>query len=148
MGKSIRTMEASTDAANAPAHLSDEFPAGYSLKRCSPAELVSASPAGVNDAVAQDQLREFLNNDRSRTEKRNQFHRQQSTLTGQFFCPKNGETLTGRGRSSFMITFGGPNFRTRAAFIHPSLSICTLTRTFRPRAEPCPPKRAEQLISE
>jgi hypothetical protein len=93
MGKSIRTMEAPIQTTAAPAHLSDEFPAGYSLTRCSPAELVSASPAGVNDAVALDQLRGFLNNDRSRTEKRNQFHRQQSTLTGPFFCPKNGETL-------------------------------------------------------
>jgi hypothetical protein len=93
MRKSIRMMEASTNAADASAHLSDEFPAGYSLTRCSPAELVSASPAGVNDAVAHDQLRGFLNNDRTRTEKRTQFHRQQSTLTGHFFCPKNGETL-------------------------------------------------------
>jgi hypothetical protein len=93
--KSIRTMEAPTHNADASAHLSDEFPAGYSLTRCSPAELVSASPAGVNDAVAQDQLRGFLINDRNRTEKQNQFHRQHSTLTGPFFCPKNGETLSG-----------------------------------------------------
>ena len=93
MRKSIRTMEAPTSKADAPAHLSDEFPTGYSLTRCSPAELVSASPAGVNDAVAQDQPRGFLNYDRSRTENLNRFHRQQSTLTSQFFCPKNGETL-------------------------------------------------------
>jgi hypothetical protein len=95
MGKSIRTMEAPIAKTDAPAaHLSDEFPAGYSLARCSPAELVSASPAGVNDAGAQDQLRGFSNSDRSRIETPNQFHRQQSTLTGHFFCPKNGETLT------------------------------------------------------
>ena len=93
MRKSIRTMEASTNHADAPAHLSDEFPAGYSLMRCSPAELVAASPAGVNDAVARAQVRGFIDNDRSRAEKRNQFNWQQSTLTGQFFCPKNGETL-------------------------------------------------------
>jgi hypothetical protein len=48
MRKSIRTMEAPIRKADAPAHLSDEFPAGYSLTRCSPAELVSASPAGVD----------------------------------------------------------------------------------------------------
>src|SRR5262249_52458625 len=33
--------------ADAPAHHSDEFPAGYSLTRCSPAALVSASPADL-----------------------------------------------------------------------------------------------------
>jgi hypothetical protein len=93
MRKSIRTMEAPISKTDAPAHLSDEFPAGYSLTRCSPAELVSASPAGVNDAGAQDQLRGFSNNDQSPTETPNQIPRQQSTLTGQFFCPKNGETL-------------------------------------------------------
>jgi len=94
MRKSIRTMEAPTHYADAPAHLSDEFPAGYSLTRCSPAELVSASPAGIDDASAQVQVRGFFNNDRSRSEKPNHFHRQQFTLTGRFFCPKNGETLS------------------------------------------------------
>jgi hypothetical protein len=106
MGKSIRTMEAPISKTDAPAHLSDEFPAGYSLTRCSPAELVSASPAGVNDAGAQDQLRGFSNNDRSRTETPNQFHRQQSTLRGQFFCPKNGETLNGLFRRKFETVAG------------------------------------------
>jgi len=43
--------------ADAPAHHSDEFPAGYSLTRCSPAALVSASPAGPDDAIARAQLR-------------------------------------------------------------------------------------------
>jgi hypothetical protein len=93
MRKSIRMMEAPTHNADAPAHLSDEFPAGYSLTRCSPAELVSASPAGVDHASALVQVRGFFNNDRSRSEKPNHFHRQQATLTGRFFCPKNGETL-------------------------------------------------------
>src|SRR5262247_4431717 len=36
--KSIRTIEASTHNADAPVHPSDEFPAGYSLTRCSPAK--------------------------------------------------------------------------------------------------------------
>jgi hypothetical protein len=34
--------------ADAPAHHSDEFPAGYSLAGCSPALPASASPAGVD----------------------------------------------------------------------------------------------------
>src|SRR5690242_18547584 len=38
-------------AANAPAHRLDEFPAGYSLAGCSPAEPASASPAGHQYAV-------------------------------------------------------------------------------------------------
>src|SRR5262249_17865508 len=87
------TMGAPANTADAPAHLSDEFPAGYSLTRCSPAELASASPAGVDDVSAQVQVRGFFNNNRTRTEKRDQFHRQQSTLRSPFFCPKNGETL-------------------------------------------------------
>ena len=45
MRKSIRTMEAPTKTAGASAHLSDEFPAGYSLTGCSPALPASASPA-------------------------------------------------------------------------------------------------------
>src|SRR5215471_6881077 len=96
MRKSIRTMGAPANTADVPAHLSDEFPAGYSLTRCSPAELASASPAGVDDVSAQVQVRGFFNNNRTRTEKRDQFHRQQSTLRSPFFCPKNGETLTER----------------------------------------------------
>jgi hypothetical protein len=43
--------------ADAPAHHSDEFPAGYSLTRCSPAALVSASPAGLDYPAALAQLR-------------------------------------------------------------------------------------------
>ena len=48
MGKSIRTMEAATHKAAARAHLSDEFPAGYSLTGCSPAVPGSASPTGAS----------------------------------------------------------------------------------------------------
>jgi len=93
-------MGAPANTADVPAHLSDEFPAGYSLTRCSPAELASASPAGVDDVSAQVQVRGFFNNNRTRTEKRDQFHRQQSTLRSPFFCPKNGETLK-NGRTNF-----------------------------------------------
>jgi hypothetical protein len=39
-------------------------------------------------------------NERSRTEKPEPIHRQRSTLTGQFFCPKNGEYLMGRNLKS------------------------------------------------
>src|ERR1700693_3520122 len=38
-------------AADAPAHRLDEFPAGYSLAGCSPAEPASASPAEYEYAV-------------------------------------------------------------------------------------------------
>jgi hypothetical protein len=44
-------MEAQTNAARAPAHRLDEFPAGYSLAGCSPAWPASASPAGNQYAV-------------------------------------------------------------------------------------------------
>jgi hypothetical protein len=44
-------MEAQTNAVSAPAHRLDEFPAGYSLAGCSPAEPASASPAGHQYAV-------------------------------------------------------------------------------------------------
>src|SRR5206468_8216859 len=57
IGKSIRMVRAPTQNADAPAHHSDQFPAGYSLTRCSPAALVSASPAGINYAGALAQLR-------------------------------------------------------------------------------------------
>jgi hypothetical protein len=93
MGKSIRTMEASTSTANASPHLSNEFPAGYSLTRCSPAELVSASPAGVDDASGSVQIRGSLST--IKTENHNSTG-SESTLKGQFFCPKNGEYLRPR----------------------------------------------------
>src|SRR4029077_18768299 len=44
-------MEAQTNAVSAPAHRLDEFPAGYSLAGCAPAEPASASPTGTNYAV-------------------------------------------------------------------------------------------------
>jgi hypothetical protein len=44
-------MEAQTNPVGAPAHRLDEFPAGYSLAGCSPAEPASASPAGLQYAV-------------------------------------------------------------------------------------------------
>ena len=52
MGKSTRMREAPLDNSGASAHGSSEFPASYSLTRCSPAELVSASPAGIDYAAA------------------------------------------------------------------------------------------------
>src|SRR5208282_5122492 len=39
------------DIDRAPAHRWDEFPAGYSLAGCSPAEPASASPAGAYSEV-------------------------------------------------------------------------------------------------
>jgi hypothetical protein len=57
MRKSIRIMEASTETADASPHLSDEFPAGYSLTGCSPALPASASPAGVDSASEHSQVR-------------------------------------------------------------------------------------------
>jgi hypothetical protein len=44
-------MEAQTNAAHAPAHRLDEFPTGYSLAGCAPAEPASASPAATEYAV-------------------------------------------------------------------------------------------------
>jgi hypothetical protein len=44
-----RTLGATTAAA--PAHRLDEFPAGYSLAGCAPAEPASASPAGNQYAL-------------------------------------------------------------------------------------------------
>ena len=87
MRKSIRTMEAPTPKADAPTHLSDEFPAGYSLTRCSPAELVSASPAGVEYASGITQLRGLLLT--NELEQPIQ-HDGGSILIHPFFCPNNG----------------------------------------------------------
>ena len=42
--------------ADAPAHHSDEFPAGYSLAGCSPALPADASPASVDSATDLAQL--------------------------------------------------------------------------------------------
>ena len=65
IGKSIRKIEAPTHKADAPAHLADEFPAGYSLTSCSPALLVSASPAVDRSAAGLAQLRGTLNKKRT-----------------------------------------------------------------------------------
>jgi hypothetical protein len=78
MRKSIRTMEAPTPNADASTHLSDEFPTGYSLTRCSPAELVSASPVGVEHAPGSGQLRGSLTTDNTSKLK---LHDSGSTLT-------------------------------------------------------------------
>jgi len=80
-------MEAPTPKADAPTHLSDEFPAGYSLTRCSPAELVSASPAGVEYASGITQLRGLLLT--NELEQPIQ-HDGGSILIHPFFCPNNG----------------------------------------------------------
>src|SRR2546422_507593 len=69
---------------DAPAHRSDEFPAGYSLTGCSPLP-ASASPAGVEYASGLAQLRGCLFT--KETEKPKQ-QNSGSTLIGQFFCPK------------------------------------------------------------
>src|SRR5438128_1581553 len=76
--------------AGAPAHRSDEFPAGYSLTGCSPALPASASPAGVEYAFEAAQLRGSL------TTKDAEQPKQQgsgSTLFSQCFCPNNGVHL-------------------------------------------------------
>src|SRR5213594_1837517 len=65
----------------------DEFPAGYSLTRCSPAELVSASPAGVEYASGITQLRGLLLT--NELEQPIQ-HDGGSILIHPFFCPNNG----------------------------------------------------------
>src|SRR5439155_15612712 len=75
---------------DAPAHRSDEFPAGYSLTGCSPALPASASPTGVEYASGVAQLRGCLFT--KETEKPKQ-QDSGSTLIGQFFCPKNGVHL-------------------------------------------------------
>src|SRR5215813_13001142 len=100
MRKSTRTMEASTHSAAASAHLSDEFPAGYSLTRCSPAELVSASPAEVEHDWIPTQLRGLLI-----TRETNQLkqHDSGSTLICPFFCPKDGVHLSRPFRHKFLI---------------------------------------------
>src|SRR5207249_7910996 len=75
---------------DAPAHRSDEFPAGYSLTGCSPALPASASPTGVEYASGLAQLRGCLFT--KETEKPKQ-QDSGSTLIGQFFFPKNGVHL-------------------------------------------------------
>jgi len=60
MGKSIQKGESADRVVGAPFHPLDEFPASYSLTRCSPAELVSASPAENDFTGERIQLRDFL----------------------------------------------------------------------------------------
>ena len=93
MRKSIRTMEAPTQDADAPTHLSDEFPAGYSLTGCSPALPASASPAGGEHDSRSAQLRGFLTTKEAKQTKQQDSG---STLIGQFFCPKVGVHLKQR----------------------------------------------------
>ena len=80
---------------DASAHRSDEFPAGYSLTGCSPAAAASASPAGVEYASALTQVRGSLSTkDVTQKTDERKTAGSQSTLRDQFFCPKNGETLS------------------------------------------------------
>jgi hypothetical protein len=60
MGKSIQTNGAPIRRPTPRSSL-DEFPAGYSSTRCSPAELVSASPAGIQHDAALAQVRAYFN---------------------------------------------------------------------------------------
>ena len=87
MGKSIQKGESADRVVGAPFHPLDEFPASYSLTRCSPAELVSASPAENDFTGERIQLRGFFINRKSK----NAGH--ESTLNTLFFGPKNGEPL-------------------------------------------------------
>jgi hypothetical protein len=78
--------------ADAPAHHSDEFPAGYSLTGCSPALPISASPAGVEYAFRSAQLRGFLTTQhvgQNQTEIMGGGY----TLVDPVFCPNNGVHL-------------------------------------------------------
>jgi hypothetical protein len=57
MGKSFQNDRGVDSKTDAPAHRLDEFPAGYSLTGCSPAEPAFASPAGVDYASGPAQVR-------------------------------------------------------------------------------------------
>src|SRR5437762_7674950 len=93
MGKTIRTMEAPIQKADAPAHLSDEFPAGYSLTGCSPALPASASPAGVEHVSSSAQHRGFFTTEHV-GKIQTKIVGSGSTLMGLFFCPRDGVHLT------------------------------------------------------
>jgi len=95
MGKTIRTMEAPIQKADAPAHLSDEFPAGYSLTGCSPALPASASPAGVEHVSSSAQHRGFFTTEHV-GKIQTKIVGSGSTLMGLFFCPRDGVHLTVR----------------------------------------------------
>jgi len=66
-GEIYPTDKGADHTADAPAHHSDEFPAGYSLAGCSPALPASASPASDHSSTALAQLwgypygEEFMN---------------------------------------------------------------------------------------
>ena len=92
MGKTIRTMEAPIQKADAPAHLSDEFPAGYSLTGCSPALPASASPAGVEHVSSSAQHRGFFTTEHV-GKIQTKIVGSGSTLMGLFFCPRDGVHL-------------------------------------------------------
>jgi hypothetical protein len=98
MGKSIQKGESADRVVGAPFHPLDEFPASYSLTRCSPAELVSASPAENDFTGERIQLRGFFINRKSK----NAGH--ESTLNTLFFGPKNGEPLSPRLQSDAAVS--------------------------------------------
>lgn len=93
MRKSIRTMETPTRNASAPTHLSDEFPAGYSLTRCSPAELDSASPAGVEHVSELGQVWGSSNTEDVHSQTTNPQPGSKRHKIGLFFCPDDGVHL-------------------------------------------------------
>src|SRR3989442_12482265 len=93
MGKSIQLIRSADHKADAPAHHSDEFPAGYSLAGCSPALPASASPAGAEYSSGLAQVRGIFNSERTNTETTEESADSESTLMAQFFCPKNGVRL-------------------------------------------------------
>ena len=74
----------------APAHRSDEFPAGYSLAGRSPAEPASASPTAAEYAsILWRRLSSFLRSAYSLTKHIGS----ESTLANLFFCPADGVHL-------------------------------------------------------
>jgi hypothetical protein len=97
MGKSIQNDESASMNTGAPAHRLDEFPAGYSLAACSPAEPASASPAESKYAALYSRRSSsFLRTAFSLTCKN---PGSGSTLAGPVFCPKDGEYLSVSSRS-------------------------------------------------
>src|SRR5213596_1166517 len=94
MGKSFQTIEAPIlQDRRLCAHLSDEFPAGYSLTGCSPALPASASPAGVEHVSSSAQHRGFFTTEHV-GKIQTKIVGSGSTLMGLFFCPRDGVHLT------------------------------------------------------
>jgi len=90
IGKSIQKGESADPKTGAPSHLLDEFPAGYSLAGCSPAEPASASPAEANYAtLLWRRSMDFFRAAYSLTKNIGS----ESTLTTLFFCPADGVHL-------------------------------------------------------